>query len=89
MFSFIPYTFFPITCGVAGVCVEGQNFDILVIGPRSKQLPAGTPRNAIDRAFMVFNAFETDVGLLCWTLSTKEEEQRKSIMTNTHAKEFF
>ena len=52
------------TCGVAGVCVERQDFDKLVVGAGGQQLAALAPGHAVDGALVVLVPPEANHGLL-------------------------
>lgn len=61
-----------LTCGVAGLCTKRQDFDILVIGACSQQLPTLTPGNTVDGTFVMFVPLEAHHWLLDWTGPTEE-----------------
>jgi len=52
------------TCGVAGVCVERQDFDKLVVGAGGQQLTTVAPGHAVDGALVVLVPPEADHRLL-------------------------
>lgn len=60
-----------LTCGVAGLGTERQDFDIFVIGAGSQQLPTLAPGNTVDGTFVMFVPLETHRWLLDWTGPTE------------------
>lgn len=67
-----------LTCGVACLCAERQDFDIFVVGACSQQLSAVTPGHAVDGAFVVFVPLEANHRLLRWTGNTTEQRAAMS-----------
>ena len=60
----LPLRSVPHTCGVAGLCAEGQDLDILVVGAGGQQLAALAPGHAVDGALVVLVPPEANHGLL-------------------------
>lgn len=56
-----------LTCGVAGLCTERQDFDIFIIGACSQQLPTMAPGYTVDGTFVMLVPLEADDRLLDWT----------------------
>ena len=71
----------PHTCGVAGVCAEGQHLDVLVVGAGGQQLAAVAPGGAVDGALVVFVPLEHHGRLLQRSLTEREETQRGVTLT--------
>ncbi len=64
-----------VTCGVACLGTERQDFDIFVIGACSQQLPTVAPGHTVDGPLVVFVPLEADDRLLDWTWSTEERKR--------------
>lgn len=59
-----------LTCGVAGLSTERQDFDIFIIGACSQQLPTLAPGNTVDGTFVMLVPLEAHRWLLDWTGAT-------------------